>query len=301
MNGPDSVAFYNGDWMPFSEVRVDPNDRGFLTGDAVFDAARTFDGVGFLLEPHIERLYDSLRAARIDPGMGPGEMLAITKDVISRNEERRSEVGDYQVWQWVTRGPGRWADSAGPPSVCVKVAPVDFGKYAHLYETGAHAVVTRAQSPAVGALDPKLKTYSRMHFNLAELEARRVDAEAWPVLVDDGGNLTEGSGYNVFAVRGGRIVTPGARGVLGGISRRYTIDLARELGIEVAEIDLQAFHLNTADEAFFTGTSPCILPVTRADGAPIGDGLPGPITARLLDAWSARVGLDIADQARKYA
>jgi branched-chain amino acid aminotransferase len=121
------------------------------------------------------------------------------------------------------------------------------------------------------------------------------------LLVDDRGNLTEGSGYNVFAVRDGRIVTPDARTVLGGVSRRFAIDLAGELGIEVAETDLQAFHLLTADEAFFTGTSPCVLPVTRADREPIGDGSPGPVTRRLLDAWSARVGLDIADQMLKYA
>lgn len=301
MTGRDSVAFYNGAWIPFSEVRLDPNDRGFLTGDAVFDAARTFNGVGFLLEAHVKRLYDSLGMARIDPGLDAGEMLAITREVISRNEEDRAEVGDYQVWQWVTRGPGRWAHTAGPASTCVKVAPIDFAKYAHLYETGAHAVVTRTQSTTVGSIDPKLKTYSRMHFNLAELEAGRADADAWPVLVDDRGNLTEGSGYNVFAVRGGRIVTPDSPNVLGGISRRYAIDLARGLGIEVAETDLQPYHLTTADEAFFSGTSPCVLPVTVADGAPIGDGLPGPITRRLLDAWSTEVGLDITDQALKYS
>ena len=301
MTASDSIVFYNGAWMPFSEMRIDPNDRGFLTGDAVFDAARTFNGVGFHLEAHIARLYDSLRVAQIEPGMAPGEMLAITREVIAYNEDERSDVGDYQVWQWVTRGPGRWAHTAGPPSICVKVAPIDFGKYAHLYETGAHAAVTRAQSTSVGAIDPKLKTYSRMHFNLAELEAGRVDAEAWPVLVDGQGNLTEGSGYNLFVVRGGRISTPDSRYVLGGISRRYVIDLARGLEIEVAESDLQAFHLTTADEAFFSGTSPCVLPVTVADGTPIGDGLPGPVTRRLLDAWSAEVGLDIADQALKYA
>ena len=301
MSGHDSIAYYNGSWMPFSEVRIDPNDRGFLTGDAVFDAARTFNGAGFLLQAHIDRLYDSLRLARIDPGMGSEEMLAITDGVISRNKDHLAEVGDFQVWQWVTRGPGRWAHSAGPPSVCVKVAPIDFSRYAHLYETGAHAVITRTQSLTVGSVDPKLKTYSRMHFNLAELEAGRVDPEGWPVLVDDRGNLAEGSGYNIFVVRNGGLITPDPRGVLGGLSRRYAIDLARNLDIEVVETDIQAFHLATADEAFFTGTSPCILPVTRADGASIGDGLPGPVTRTLLDAWGADVGLDIADQARKHA
>ena len=300
MMGHNYQCYYNGAWMPFSEVRVDPNDRGFITGDAVFDAARTFDGVGFLLEAHIERLFDSLRVARIEPAVRPDEMLAITREVIASNEEHRPEVGDFQVWQWVTRGPGRWAHDAGPPSVCVKVAPIDFEKFAGLYETGAHAVVTSVQSLTVGALDPKLKTFSRMHFNLAEIEAGRIDPEGWPVIVDDRGNLAEGSGYNLFVVRDGVIATPDTRTVLAGISRRYVISLAYELGIDVVESELQPFHLATADEAFFTGTSPCVLPVTRADGAPIGDGRPGPVTVRLLEAWGAKVGVDIAEQALKY-
>lgn len=299
MNG--TIAYFEGAFMPFADIRIDPNDRGFITADAVFDAARTFDGVGFQLEAHIARLYDSLRVARIDAGMEPERMLEITGEVIARNEAGREDVGDYQVWQWVTRGPGRWAHEAGPASVCVKVSPVDFAKFAHLYETGAHAVVTGVESPGVRSIDPKLKTHSRMYFNLAELEAAAVDPAGWPLLVDDRGNLTEGSGYNVFVVRDNAIATPGARNVLGGISRRFAIALARELGFDVVEGELQRYHLITADEAFFTGTSPCVLPVTRVDGMPIGTGAPGPVTAALLEAWSGRVGVDIAAQARKYA
>jgi branched-chain amino acid aminotransferase len=297
----DSIAYCNGSWMPFSDIRIDPNDRGFVTGDAVFDAARTFDGVGFLLEAHVSRLYRSLHVARIDSGMEAGEMLQLTNEVIERNEHIRSEVGDFQVWQGVTRGPGRWAHQAGPPTIYLKVSGIDFAKYAHLYETGAHAVLTAARTLSYGAVDPKLKTHSRMHFNLAELEAARVDPNGWPVLLDDAGNLCEGSGYNLFLVREGHVLTPRAGGVLGGISRQYVIDLARDLGLQVGERDVQAYDLYVADEAFFTGTSPCILPVTRADGLPIGSGTPGPVTLQLLEAWGGRVGVDIVGQALKYA
>jgi branched-chain amino acid aminotransferase len=115
------------------------------------------------------------------------------------------------------------------------------------------------------------------------------------------GNLGEGSGYNLFVVRDGRVSTPSAGGVLAGISRAYTLELAASLGIETSETLLQPFDLYTAEEAFFTGTSPCILPVTRADGLSIGSGEPGPITSKLLGAWGERVGVDISAQAIKYA
>jgi branched-chain amino acid aminotransferase len=297
----ESIAYFNGQWVPYSEVRISPADRGFVTGDAVFDAARTFGGVEFLLRDHVERLYRSLHVARIDPGVSTDEMLEISRQVVERNQRLIPEVGDFQVWQGVSRGPGRWAHQAGPPTVYVKVSGIDFGKYAHLYATGAHAVVTRTQSLPFGTADPKLKTHSRMHFNLAELEAARVDPEGWPVLLDALGNLGEGSGYNLFLVKDGRLLTPAAGAVLAGISRGYVLDLARSTGLEAVETDLQPFDLYTADEAFFTGTSPCILPVTRADGLSIGSGEPGPITTSLLEAWSEKVGVDIVEQAIRFA
>ena len=297
----DSIAYFNGAWVPFSEVRIEPNDRGFVTGDAVFDAARTFDGIGFLLEAHVDRLYRSLHVARIDPGMTSDQMLEVTQEVIVRNEHLRSSVGDFQVWQGVTRGPGRWAHEAGPPTVYVKVSGIDFGKYAHLYATGAHAILTRTQTLPYSTVDPKLKTHSRMHFNLAELEAARTDPAGWPVLLDARGSLGEGSGYNVFVVRDGQVITPPAGGILAGISQKHVIELSHSLGLKVAERDLQPFDLYTADEAFFSATSPCVLPVTRADGLAIGAGTPGPTTVRLLDTWSEQVGVDIARQAVEYA
>jgi branched-chain amino acid aminotransferase len=297
MSSNTTIAYHNGSWMQWSDVRIDPNDRGFVAADAVFDAARTFNGQGFLLKAHVDRLYRSLHITRMDPGMTADEMLAITIEVIERNEEHRPEVGDFQVWQGVTRGSGRWAHDAGAPNVYVKVSPVDFGRYGPHYAKGARSVITRTQSLSYDTVDPKLKTYSRMHFNLAELEAEFTDPGAWPVLTDHAGNLTEGSGYNLFIVSGGRVITPPSTGVLPGISRQYAIDIATRLGIDVDEVDIQPFDLYSADEAFFTGTSPCMLPVTVADGLTIGTGLPGPITRRLLGTWSEDVGVDIAAQA----
>jgi branched-chain amino acid aminotransferase len=297
----DHTAYFCGEWLPFREVRIDPLDRGFLVGDCVFDVARTFNGKSFRMREHVDRLYRSLRYVRIDPGLSPDEMEQISEEVIARNEPLRPDVGDYQIWQFVTRGRGRWAHRAGPPAVGVCVRQIGFARYAHLYDVGAHGIIVRTRSFSPDALDPKVKNFSRMNFNLAELEAADVDAEGWPILTDSRGNLTEGVGYNLFLVSGGVIRTPGDRGVLQGVSRAMVFELGRELGMPVVEEDLQAYDLYTADEAFFTSTSPCILPLTRVDRRPVGAGRPGPVGARLLRAWSEIAGLDIAEQARRFA
>ena len=85
----DYTAYFKGQWVPFSEVLIDPLDRGFLVGDCVFDVARTFDGRSFRMRDHVDRLYRSLRYVRIDPGLSPDEMERISEEVIARNEPLR--------------------------------------------------------------------------------------------------------------------------------------------------------------------------------------------------------------------
>jgi branched-chain amino acid aminotransferase len=296
----DYVAYFCGEWMPASQVKIDPMDRGFLVGDAVFDVFRTFNGKSFRLREHVDRLYRSLKYVRIDPGLTPEHMVRLSEEIIARNEPFRAEVGDFAVWQFVTRGRGRWAHSAGPPAVGLFIRSLGLGRFAHLYREGAHGVIVRSRSFAPDALDPKVKNFSRMNFNLAELEAGDVDKAAWPILLDSRGNLAEGVGYNVFLVTEDILRTPGDRSILQGVSRAMVFELAKGLGIPLLEEDLQPYDLYTADEAFFTSTSPCVLPVTRVDRRPIGTGVPGPVVHRLLAAWSEAVGVDIVEQAQHF-
>ncbi|MCH8309544.1 MAG: aminotransferase class IV, partial [Chloroflexi bacterium] len=243
------TAYFNGEWIPFSEVKIDPMDRGFLVGDVVFDVARTFNGKSFRMKDHVDRLYRSLKYVRIDPGLSPEEMIDISEEAIERNEHLREEVGDHTIWQFVTRGPGEWTHNAGPPAVCVKVGPIGFSRFAKLYNDGASSAIARTRSFPVESLDPKVKHFSRMNFNLAELEVKDVDPDAWPILTDVDGNLTEGTGYNMFLVTDGVIRTPGDRSILQGISRAMVFDLADQLNLPIVEEDLQPYDLYTADEA----------------------------------------------------
>ena len=295
------TAYFNGQWIGLDDVKMDVEDRGFMGGDVVFEITRTFGGKSFRLDEHLDRLYRSLKYVRIDPGMDQKEMRNLTEDALSRNLEAMDDGGDLSIQHFVTRGKGRKASLAGPPTVCIRVYPIDFSRYASMYESGAHGVITRTRSYSSDSLDPKVKHYSRMNFALADLEASDVDPDGWPILLDQEGNLAEGISYNLFLVSDGVIKTPGDHSILQGVSRQTVIDLAEGLRIPAVEEQIQPYDLYNADEAFFTATSYCILPVTKVDWREVGDGQVGPVTRQLLAAWSEHVGVDIIDQALGFS
>ena len=297
----DYMIWLNGEYVRRSEAKISMMDRGFRLGDVVFDTSRTFNGVVFRLRDHLDRLYRSLQYTRIDPGLSIGEMERVTLDVVERNEEMRSAANDdYMVTQIVTRGVGQLGESLSA-NVAVWIDPIDFVRYAPLYEAGAHVVIPRTRSYSPDQLDPKVKHYSRLNFVMAELETRDVDPNAFPVLLDTDGNVTESIGANFCIVTGGVLRTPGGRSILHGVSRMTLLELADQLGIPTAEEDLQPYDVYTADEAFLCTTPYSLLPVGLADSRKIGEEIPGPITRQLLAAWSEMVGLDIVDQITRRA
>ena len=296
----DYTAYFNGEWVPFSQVKIDPLDRGFQVADVVFDVPRTFNGEIFRAETYLNRFYRSLKYLRIDPGLSREQMLEIWEEAVRLNEPLRADAGDFLVQAFVTRGPGRWSHSAGPPTVCVRVAPLDFGRYARYYKDGAHGVIARTRSYPPESMEAKVKHFSRINFALAELEVADVDPEAWPILLDTNGNLTEGTINSVLLVTDGVIRTSGDQNILQSVSRGTVFDLAAQLNIPVVEEDLQPYDLYTADEVFLAFTGACALPVTKVDNRQVGDGNPGPIVQQLLAAWSESVGLDIVDQALRF-
>ena len=293
----DYTAYFNGEWVPYSQVKIAPEDRGFMLADVVFDYARTFNGIPFRLEDHVDRLYRSLQFLRIDPGLSPEEMTDLCNEAVRRNEHLRAEVGDYAINPFVTRG----SSFQGPATVCVHVKPIPFSSFARFFIEGAHGVVTRTRSYPSDVMEPKIKHHSRLNFVLAEIEARDVDPDGQPILLDQSGNVTDGIRNNVFLVKDGVLKTPTDRSILQGVSRKVVMELAQQLGIRCVEEDLQPYDLYTADEVFFSRTSPRIVPVSKVDNRSVGDEFPGPITQQLLAAHSEMVGLDIVDQALKFA
>ena len=302
----DHIAYFNGEWVPNSEVRIDPFDRGFTMGDAVFDVERTFDGHIFRLREHLDRLYRSLQYLRMDCGVNIDEMTSITEELVRRNEPMREPGGDYMVRQVVTRGTPKSGTQGGvwepmTPTVINMVSPIDLGGYARGYERGASVVFPSVRGYSSSSLDPKVKHYSRGNFVLAQLQAADVEPEAHPVLLDQEGNIAENIGANFFVVTDGVIRTPGDSGILQGISRMVVFELADQLGIPIVEEPLQPYDAYTADETFLANTIYQLLPVGTVDNRSIGTQTPGPISTQLLAAWSEMVGVDIVGQSLRQA
>ncbi len=295
------VAYMNGEWIPSEDVKIDRRDRGFRVADTVFDVARTFNGVIYRKEQHLNRFYRSLKYTRIDPGLTKEEMGDLWDESVERNRHLLSELGDFYVYPFVTRGPGRWAYEAGPPTVVVDTYQVDFYRYARFYEDGSRGVISKSRSYSHTSIEPKVKHHSRMNFNMAELEAGDIDPEGFPILLDQEGNVTEGTVNSVFLVKDGVIRTPGDSQILQSESRASVVELAEDLGITCLQEDVQPYDLYTADETFLAFTGPGVLPMTQVDKRDIADGKPGPITQQLIAALSEKVGVDIPGQAQRFA
>ena len=298
----ERVVSMNGEMIPESAAKISIFDRGFQGGEAVYESTRTFDKTRpFKLVEHIERLYKSCRYLRIDPGVTPQELERISMDVLQANVHLLGENDEYWLQHIVTRGPG-WYDvrEAGPPTVIVFNRPIRFEGYAKFYKLGAHVVTPSIRHVPPQCHDPKMKNYSHIHFALADLEAKLADPQCYTLMLDIHGNITEVTGGNFLLVNKGVIVSPGPKNILQGVSRQTVFELADKLGIAWVETDIQVYDVCNADEAFLTSTSYCALPVSRLNGQRIGGEIPGPITKRLLDAWSEIVGLDIVEQASSH-
>jgi len=133
------------------------------------------------------------------------------------------------------------------------------------------------------------------------VQVKALDPEAYALLLDARGFLTECSAQNIFLIKDGRLFTPELDHILKGVTRAVIMDeLAKELKIDCCETDLSMYDAYNADEIFIAATSFTMLPVSKLDNRPIGKSIPGPVTKRLIDAWSKLVGIDIVKQALHY-
>jgi branched-chain amino acid aminotransferase len=300
----ERVAYLNGAFLPESRALLSFRDRGFLYGDAVFDTARTFAHRPFRLREHVDRLYASLRYLRIDPGLSPAEMCAVTEAVIERNRHLLGPGDDYWVSQRVSRGVA--AIDGEPPArpgatVVVECTPLPLRERAALFRDGIRVVVPSIRRTPPESLSPRAKTNNYLNMIVADHEATATDPSAWALLLDLQGHLAEGRGSNVFLVRGGELLTPRARAVLPGISRQTVMEIAADLEIPCREADLDLYDAYAADEAFLTSTSLCMCPVRSVNGMRIGgEDVFGPVTRRLIDGYSAAVGFDFVGQYRSH-
>jgi branched-chain amino acid aminotransferase len=279
---PSSLACVNGKVTAAEEATVSVLDNGFAFGDAVYETLRTYGGRPFHLDRHLARLRAS--AARLGFDVGPEEdgLRRPLDDLLARAGNAESYIRFI-----VSRGRGDLSYDFGRvqgPTLVLVVRPL-VPMPAAFYEEGVLLAVASVRRNHPDALDPAIKSCNLLNNLLATREARARGAfEA--VLLNAAGDVAEGAGSNVFAVKAGVARTPPlSAGILAGITRQVVLELAPAAGVTVREEALRPADLREADEVFLTSTLKECLPARTIDGVPVGTGRPGPVTRRLLDAY----------------
>lgn len=266
-------------------AKVSVFDRGFLYGDSVYETIGTIGGRLFAAEEHLARLERSAQrlGLRLPPRVVIDRAIADTMAAAGNPESRVRVV--------VTRGAGKKFDldpaSADDSQLVVIVQPLG-GPTAEMYEQGVGVEIVSITRNLPAAIDPAVKSGNYLNNVLALGEARRRRPGVHEaILCNAAGSIAEGATSNVFSVKGGALATPSLSvGILDGVTRGKVLKLARDAGIPTSEPTFLApDELRAADEVFLTSAARGILPVTRIDGKPVGDGRPGPVTRRLMDGY----------------
>jgi branched-chain amino acid aminotransferase len=281
-----AVTYVNGRICRSQDAVISVFDHGFLFGDGVYEAMRTYHREPFLLDRHFRRLRVSARMLTIDFRMTDDELEGALRQTMAAYLAEAGS-GELLVRILVTRGVGDMTynpASSPAPSVVIIVTTLA-PPPASLYETGVKASLVSVVRNHPGSVNPLIKSNNLLNNALAMQEAFRHGAfEA--IMRNHTGELAECSKSNLFIVKDGEVRTPPlSAGLLGGITREYVLEVAAEAGIPAREVTLGDDDLYGAEEVFVTSTSRELVPVVRVDERVIGPGRPGPVTGRLLQLF----------------
>ncbi len=289
-------AYFNGQWIDDSTLSVPVADLGFAMGVTVTERLRTFSGKPFRQAEHVARMRRSLEIVGLPAEAIAGELDEAISRFLIRNQSCWQPGQEWAIVAFATPGGG-----AGPLR-CVHGFPLPFQDWAHQYDQGVSVYVSDYRQTPANCWPPELKCRSRMHYYLADQQARGRAPGARAVLLDQDGFVGEASTANLVLYREGEgVLSPKIEKVLPGVSVAVVRELAEGLGAPFIERDLTIEELKSADEVWLSSTSICLLSVVQCDGEAIGAGLPGKMYGRILTAWGELVGVDIAEQAREWA
>lgn len=277
------LVWLNGVVTPLEEATVSVADHAHLYGDGLFEGIRFYGKKVYRLDEHLRRLYDGVNYLGFEMPMGLVELRQIVLDTC-----RQSELEDGYIRLNVTRGTGLGLDPKSinrTANVMVMVNTLSLYP-PEKYEIGLTVMTSPYRVIPPDSLDPRIKCIGRYASNiLAKQYANRVGAGD-ALMLNQQGEVAEGTGNNIFLVRDGVIHTPHpSSGILKGITRDRVIELARGDGHTVVEEKLTAYDFYAADEAFFTGTATEVIPMVSLDGQKIGCGKPGEITIRVMELF----------------
>lgn len=301
-NTHEPVAYLNGEFLLHREATIPVWDLGIVQGVTVTEAVRTFRHLPFQLDDHLARLETSLKPLGLVLTESHAQLRHIFTQIVTYNSSLIAATGDLVALIFVTAGesPLHGAGSLrrpGQPTVCVYTRPINARASFDLYQRGLSLIVPSVRHIPASIIDPRIKYRSRLHWYLADREVQQQDPAAEALLLDTNGFVTETAKGNLFARFGDMLQTPHADTTLGGVSQLVVIELAQQAGIACLRSNLTPDELTRADEVWISSTTTCLVPVTRLNGHPIGNGQPGEVWKTLMGAWSNLVGMDIVGQA----
>ncbi|MCJ7726712.1 MAG: aminotransferase class IV, partial [Acidimicrobiia bacterium] len=260
-------------------------DSGYLVGDGVWEGIRFHRGRFLHLDRHFDRLFATAVAVGLDIGKTREELAGILAETVRRNH---METGVH-VRLMVTRGTKKTPSQdprltiSGPTIVVIaehKVADPE------VVRRGIALHTASVRRPPPQTLDQRWNCHSKIHEVVALTEALAAGADE-ALMLDVAGNVATCNATNFFMVAHGEVWTSTGLHCLNGITRGLVIEVGREEGIPVLERDFDLQDVSDAEEAFGTGTFGGLTPVVTVDGHSIGDGAPGPMTARLTGLYRA--------------
>jgi branched-chain amino acid aminotransferase len=274
--------YLDGQFVDEPDAKVSVFDHGVLYGDGVFEGIRFYNGRVFLLEEHLDRLYDSARAILLTLPLDRDTLREAVLETIRQNNLR-----DGYVRLVVTRGKGDLGlnpNSCKNPTVFIIAATIQL--YPEKYYTEGlrvNTVATQRVSPA--ALSPAIKSLNYLNNIMAKIEGNLYGAQE-SIMLNAQGFIAECTADNLFVVKKDQVLTPNVSdGALGGITRRLMFELAKEMGREIREVQLTRYDLFVADELFLTGSGAEVVPISEIDGRAIPV---GPVTREFIQHFRAR-------------
>ena len=297
------LVFFNNNYIDEKDAKISIYDSALMFGDMVFEMTRSFNQKQFLLKEHIERLFNSANYVDIEIPYTKNELFKICEEVVEKNKDAFNDDDEHRLMINITRGHlSIYQNALGEKSktnVIVSDFPLRWTvqSMGPLFDHGINVVVTNQKIIPAQLLEPKVKSRSRLHYMMANLEvSRQKGKNNWALLTDPDGFVAEGTGSNFVIVKNNQIISPEPRNILRGISLDYVKTLSKKLKIDFIEKNFEPYDVQFADEAFMTGTPFCLLPVTSIHNKKIGNGKMGKVTKKILNKWNDEVGLNIQKQ-----
>jgi branched-chain amino acid aminotransferase len=297
------LAYLNGRFLPLTEASLPLHDAGFVMGATVTDYCRTFKHVLFRWPDHLARFRRDCAACFVPLPPSDDELTGMAAELVRKNGALIRPEHELALITFVTPGPiGYYSGEPGgagdgPPTLGMHTFPLPFERYRRFFTEGVSVAVPRSHALSPMCMYPGVKHRSRLHWWVAD---RRLRTEGHPpgtlALLRDSseGNIAETAIGNFLYVKDGCVRTPRRKYVLDGISLHVVEELCRDLAIPFSEDDVLLDDLRGADEALLCGTAFCLAGASRVQVWTLP--WPGPVFTRLLNAWSDRVGVDIARQ-----